>query len=173
MIQREYIGNLDTELMEEYDKLVQQGVFHDSGARSNVIFSDDGIHAVKYPTCNNLSNNNYFLKKEYLIGMDLATNNFHVPQMYALTLGKEDRKPFLVMEKLNLIPFTCLRFFKKRKARKQFKKQIKRANNLGYHPSDIFLGLNCGWDKKYEGLYFYDFERWDGPRVDKIMAERN
>ncbi len=191
MMQKDYIRNLEPKLMEHYRNLVEQEVVNNKeGHRHNIIFSDNRNHAIKYPKFEyHMETRRNNLKKEYFIGIDLMVNGVNVPQMYALAIGQEDEKPFLVMEKLDLVE---TKHYQKIKAIKQFNKQMRVIRDLGYQTIDTTLYHNnkqmrviydlgyqtidtnlyhnCGWDGKKKRLYFYDFESWEGQRVDEIMG---
>ena len=168
MIQKNYIGDLEPRLMEHYRKLVRQEIYDICGSDSRILFSDKANHVIKYPIYNVKSINETGLEREYFIGIDLMARGVNVPQMYAIDVGQKNKKPFVVMEKLDFIK---MNLYQEIQAKTQFDKQIQMAKDLGYYTIDADFYYNSGWDKKKNALYLYDFECWRGPRVDEIMKE--
>jgi len=169
MEREDYIGDLDPDLMKYYQRQVQKGKDDLCRGMNSVFFNGD--HVIKYPRVwQTNSTLNSILIKEYFIGNDLISNGIGSPQMYAVMFGKDSEIPFLVIEKLNLIPFNWI---KKLGAKKHFSKNLNQVEGLGYdvgndcYANNIALH-NCGFDKK-KGFCFFDFENWAGNRVDELV----
>lgn len=157
-------GNLSPELMRHYARLVDARISDDKGSSNYMIFGKN--HAIKHPRDHHLANKRSNLDIEYRIGHDLKDNGLCVPEIYSL--GETDKfRPFEIMEKLDFLTTREIKikigwesYFKK------FREQLNKIHDLGYEPNDV--PFNHAWSKKHNDVCFFDFEEWEGPRVEEI-----
>ncbi len=163
---RPVIGDIPSIEMQHYAKLVEAGISNDFGNRHNIIFDKD--YAIKYPHGRKPTGEDVLIK-EYLIGNDLRYSGFCAPKMYAV--GVTDDKQFLLMERLD-IPYSEMNIRAEDLPKQQLSKLKNRRyslHELGYYPIDVFS--NFAWSNKHQNIYFYDFEQWEGQRVDMLMED--
>ncbi len=111
---------------------------------------------------------------EYGIGRDLFDHQVQVPEFYGLYQyhGPLCRLPYtysfigfepywgIFMQRING-GYVYLPGKVKSEAERQFTKQLKLAQALGYKPRDVSLNVNTLFDHKQNKLYLIDFTRWE------------
>ncbi|HIG95006.1 MAG TPA: hypothetical protein HA283_01165 [Nanoarchaeota archaeon] len=156
------VGTLTDEEIERYSKMVNREKVDDDTGGNNFVFFHEN-YAIRFQR--NEDNKFYYADKNlknFLIGNNLFTNRLNDMQMQGLYFGEETEKPFLVMEKCDLVSYNQLTKNEKKRLDQEFeirKKEIE--NKIGYIPSwDVWSGKNFKFDKTKKQGIFFDFDFW-------------
>lgn len=163
-------GNLDSYSMMYYRNLVREKRQDEYGSSGNIIFPEGTGNAIKYTHDHGISMHKMFdedtkiiIEKEYRIGKDLEENGINCPTMKALYIDS-DKDSFYVMKKIQIEHNPTLMG---ENAVKRIRETEDRVQELGYLPLD--LSNNWAWDKEKNDVCIFDFEAWEGPRVEEIF----
>jgi len=163
---KQITGDFDIKIARNYADLINKcssgeiNFEERSGAEGVVIFCGD--HAIKhpYPGDSKIFNGRLNgLINEFNIGKGLEDIGVNVPKMHGVYV-RDDEMPFLIMGRLNITDFEKLSRKERQEAIKQYAEQRVIAESAGYAPGDVNYETNCGFGRKQNKLFFYDFTDW-------------
>ena len=165
-LEKGLVGTLTDEEIEKYSRMVNREKVDDDTGGNNFVFFHKN-YAIRFQR--NYDNQLHYANKNlknFLIGNDLFKNRLNDMQMQGLYFGEETEKPFLVMERCDLVNYNQLTKKEQKRLDQEFeirKKEIE--NKTGYNNfGEVWPGKNFKFDKTKKQGIFFDFDNWESEK---------